>query len=552
MVGSSVTLLAIPMRKAAFFVVPALLVLSGLTLAQSAPRKTAEWTKGATCYEIFVRSFKDSNGDGIGDIPGLISKLDYINDGDPKTQNDLGARCVWLMPIAESPSYHGYDASDYYTVERDYGTNADFKQLMAEAHKRGIKVLVDMVLNHSSNEHPFFRAALMDTASPYRAMYRFSTTDSASKGPWGQLAWHKNPYGNEYYYGVFWAGMPDLNYENAITREEAKKVATFWLKEMNVDGFRLDAVPYLVEEGKVLAGSPGTHRVLAEYAAHVRSINPESYTVGEVWDSVGAMLPYYPDQLDSYFAFELSDAILNAVRTADAKKIYPGYQRLLRTVSGERFSPFLRNHDESRARTELGGSMAKQKVASFLLLTLPGLPFVYYGEEIGMIASKPDERLRTPMQWTSEPGAGFTTGKPWEQLQDDSATTTVAAQDRDPKSLLNLHRKLIHLRADNPAIGHGALIPLETSDSSVAAFLRQDGDRTVLVVANLSEHARHRVALATLDMVLPRGTYYPRNLLGREKGATLLVGSNGRIGSYRPLVSLEPLTGYVFELSTKR
>ena len=541
------------MRKPALFVALSVFsfALAAAPRAQSSPRQLPEWTKGATCYEIFVRSFKDSNGDGIGDIPGLISKLDYINDGNPKSRSDLGARCIWLMPIAESPSYHGYDATDYYTVERDYGTNADFKQLMTEAHKRGIKVLVDMVLNHSSNEHPFFRAALMDTTSPYRAMYRFSTTDSASKGPWGQLAWHRNPYRNEYYYGVFWSGMPDLNYENAITREEAKKIATYWLQEMNVDGFRLDAVPYLVEEGKVLAGSEATHAVLREFAAHVRSINPESYTVGEVWDSVGAMLPYYPDELDSYFAFELSDAILNAVRTADAKKIYPGYQRLLRVVSGERFSPFLRNHDESRARTELGGSMAKQKVASFLLLTLPGLPFVYYGEEIGMIANKPDERLRTPMQWTNEPGAGFTTGKPWQQLQEDSATTTVAAQDKDPGSLLNLHRKLIHLRAENSALGHGALIPLETSDSSVAAFLRQDGDRTVLVVANLSEKPRRRVALATLEMVLQKGTYYPRNLVGPDRGATLIVGSNGRIGSYRPLLKLEPLTGYIFELVKK-
>ena len=158
-------------RLPARFVVPALLsfALATPASAQATPLKTAEWTKGATCYEIFVRSFKDSNGDGIGDIPGLISKLDYINDGDPKTQGDLGARCLWLMPISESPSYHGYDASDYYTIERDYGTNADFKQLMTEAHKRGIRVLVDLVLNHSSNEHPYFKAALMDPASSYRA-----------------------------------------------------------------------------------------------------------------------------------------------------------------------------------------------------------------------------------------------------------------------------------------------------------------------------------------------------------------------------------------------
>src|SRR6185503_8138116 len=165
---------------------------------------------------------------------------DYINDGNPRSQRDLGARCIWLMPIAESPSYHGYDVADYYRVDREYGTNEDFKRLMTEAHKRGIRILVDLVLNHSSNEHPNFLAAISDTTSPYRSWYRFASPKPQTKGPWGQDPWNKSPARDEYYYGIFSPHMPDLNYDSPAVREEANKVARFWLQEMGVDGFRLD------------------------------------------------------------------------------------------------------------------------------------------------------------------------------------------------------------------------------------------------------------------------------------------------------------------------
>src|SRR6185503_8815200 len=230
----------------------------------------SSWKHGGVCYEIFVRSFYDSDGDGIGDLNGLIQKLDYINDGNPASQRDLGARCIWLMPVAESPSYHGYDVTNYYRVERDYGTNDDFKRLVAESHRRGIKVLVDMVLNHSSNEHPYFKEALVYPQSRYRDWYRWSPTRPTAKGPWGQEVWHRSPIRDEYYFGLFVESMPDLNYENPAVREEAKKIARFWIEEMGVDGFRLDAIRHLVEEGDVFTNSAGTHTVLREYAAYVR------------------------------------------------------------------------------------------------------------------------------------------------------------------------------------------------------------------------------------------------------------------------------------------
>jgi glycosidase len=530
------------------------LCLASIALASCAapptarpPDRPTDFTGGTVCYEVFVRSFSDSDGDGIGDLNGLTAKLDYINDGNPASQTDLGASCIWLMPVAESPSYHGYDVSDYHRVEPDYGTGEDFRRMVAEAHRRGIRVLVDMVLNHASSEHPSFKAAVADTASPYRAWYRFSPT-ALGKGPWGAEAWHKSPVRNEYYYGVFWSGMPDLNYATPAVREEAKKVATFWLRDMGVDGFRLDAIPYLVEEGSCLTGCAGTHAFLREYAAHIRSIAPEAYTVGEAWGNVATVLPYYPDQLTSSFAFELSDSLLSAVRNGSATGLLGGYLRLQDTLPAYRWSPFLSNHDGMRSMTAFGGDVAKAKLAATLLLTLPGLPFVYYGEEIGMTGDKPDPRLRTPMQWSPGRGTGFTSGTPWQAAQPDSQTTTVEAQDKDPGSLLNLYRRLIHLRGANQALATGMLVPLAANNASVTAYIRRTGDHAVLVVANLGASAV-AVSIGSADGVLPPGRYEPRNLLGGPNGAVLEVSREGRMQGYMPVSSvLGPRERLVLEL----
>ena len=524
------------MRRGASLGLCAALAAAPVAAAQTA---APAWTHGAVCYEVFVRSFYDSDGDGIGDLSGLIRKLDYING--------LGASCIWLMPVAQSPSYHGYDVSDYYRVEPAYGTNDDFKRLVAQAHRRGIKVLVDMVLNHSSSEHPYFQAALRDTTSPYRTWYRFSPTP-LGKGPWGGEAWHRSPVRDEYYYGVFWSGMPDLNYQTPAVRDEAKHIATFWLRDMDVDGFRLDAVPYVVEEGTCLAGCPGTHAFLREYAAHLRSVKPDAYTVGEVWANIAAMLPYYPDQLTSYFAFELSDSLLSAVRSGSATGLLTGFLRLQDTLPAYRWSPFLTNHDQTRTLTALGGDVGRAKLAATLLLTLPGLPFVYYGEEIGMTGDKPDERLRTPMQWSPRSGVGFTTGKPWEAPQADSLTTNVAVEDRDPNSLLHLYRQLIHLRKQNEALATGELVPLSTTSPQVAAYLRRTNRRAVLVVANLGGSAVSGVAIASAERALPPRAYTPRNLLGGPDGAKLHVGADGRLREYVPVAAIGPRESLVLEL----
>jgi alpha-amylase len=511
-----------------------------------------EWTRGATCYEIFVRSFYDGDGDGVGDIAGLIQKLDYINDGDPATQRDLGARCVWLMPVAASPSYHGYDVTNYYRVNPEYGSNDDFKRLVAEAHRRGIRVLVDMVLNHSSSEHPFFKHASLHPNSPYRGWYLWSPQHPGVRNPWGSDNWHKSPVRDEYYFGLFWSGMPDLNVENPAVVAEMKRIATFWLTEMGVDGFRLDAIKHLVEGGRgaQVENLPGTHVFLRDYAAHVRSVKPDAYTVGEVWDSIGAILPYYPDQLTSHFMFELSDAIFTAVNNGSAQNLFRGWLRLQDTLPPHRYSPFLRNHDQQRTMTGLGGNVEKAKLAATLLLTLPGLPFLYYGEEIGMAADKPDPRLRTPMHWSRGPAAGFTRGMPWEPLQPDSMTANVEAQEGDPNSLLSLHRRLVHLRAAHPALATGRLVPLITGSGAVAAYLRREGERAVLVVANLGAAPATGVALASDPGALPAGRRYATaDLLGAGPAAPITVGADGRVQGYVPVPTLGPLQVRVLDLS---
>jgi glycosidase len=520
--------------------------------AQAVPNRGADWRHNGVCYEVFVRSFFDSDGDGVGDLRGLTQKLDYINDGNADTQRDLGANCIWLMPVAQSPSYHGYDVTNYYAVNADYGTNEDFKQLVAEAHKRGIRILFDLVLNHSSSEHPYFKSAQLDAKSPYRDWYTWSPTVQPAPG-WQGTLWHKAQTRDEFYYGLFWSGMPDLNLSNPQVRAEAEKIARFWLEEMNVDGFRLDAVGHFFEgPGGQWKHAAGVFPWLRDYQNALRSIKPDVFTVGEVWDSMGAVLKYYPDQLDSYFAFEVADALFDAVRTGSGARLISAVQRAQRDIPDGRWSMFLRNHDQTRTLSEFAGDVARNKLAVSLLLTLPGQPFVYYGEEIGMTGFKRDgdPRLRTPMQWSRAPAAGFTRGTPWEPLPPDSFTANVEVLENDANSLLNLHRRLIHLRAANPAFGAAAeFIPLNASAPGALAYLRRANGRAAVVIANLTAQRLSRVSVSSVDSVLPSGRYTATTQLGARRDMALRIARNGRIESWRPLAVLGPFETQIIELS---
>ena len=457
---------------------------AGSPIATSLADTNGAWWRDGVCYEVFVRSFYDSDGDGIGDLRGLTARLDYINDGKPNSAASLGANCIWLMPIDKSMSYHGYDVVDYYHVDPRYGTDDDFRNLVAEAHKRGIHVIVDFVPNHSGSQNPWFQSALRDPNSPYRDWYRWSKTLPTQKGPWGQQAWHKSPVRDEYYYGVFWHEMPDLNYDNPAVRAEMEKVLTYWLEEMHADGFRFDAIPYLVEDGDQLQHSRATHDVLRQLGNAVRRRAPDSFTIGEESD-VDALPTYYPDQLDSYFDFALAFGIVDAARTGETPAFTNAITRPLAVKWRGRLSPFLTNHDQPRVMSVLE-DVAKARVAASAMLMLPGMPFIYYGEELGMLGAKPDETIRTPMQWSGAANGGFTAGIPWEALQPDWRIKNVAQQDGDVGSLLNHYRRLIHLRNAHVALRRGRLIMASTdvSQRATTAFMRIDPAETVFVALN--------------------------------------------------------------------
>src|SRR5438876_111505 len=268
-----------------------------------------EWARGAVFYEVFVRSFADSNGDGIGDFNGLISKLDYLNDGDPATTTDLGVDGIWLMPVFESPSYHGYDTTDYEKIEHDYGTNADFQRFLDEAHKRGIRVIVDFVMNHTSSEHPWFIDSAASPTSLRRDWYVWQLQDPGWKQPWGgDPSWHFR--NDAYYYGVFWSGMPDLNYRTPAVKAEMFRLGRYWLSQ-GVDGYRLDATRYLIEDGPGAgqADTPETHQLLKDFSADVRSVRPDAVLVAENTVDTQTLATYFADG-PMNFNFPLASAIV--------------------------------------------------------------------------------------------------------------------------------------------------------------------------------------------------------------------------------------------------
>ncbi len=277
------------------------------------------WWNDTVYYEIFVRSFADSNADGKGDFNGITAKLDYLNDGNPQTTTDLGVTGLWLMPIHPSPSYHGYDVTDYYAVNPDYGTLDDFKRLLNEAHKRGIRVSIDFVINHTSIEHPWFVAS-KDPTSNKRDWYVWADSPGDYLGPWGQKVWHP-ALGGGYYYGIFWDGMPDLNHNNPQVVEEVKKIAKFWL-ELGVDGFRVDGARHLIEDGEAQADTAQTHAWYKQFRPFYKAINPQAMVVAEVWTSSFSVVKYTKgDETDLAFNFDLASAWVSAVMNRDARKL---------------------------------------------------------------------------------------------------------------------------------------------------------------------------------------------------------------------------------------
>lgn len=496
------------------------------------------WWNDRVFYEVFIRSFQDSDGDGIGDIQGLIDRLDYLNDGDPGTSDDLGVTGIWLMPPAQAHSYHGYDVTNYYAVEPDYGALGDMRRLVAEARKRGIAVIVDMVLNHSSSRHPWFASSRMGE-QPYANWYIWRDEDPGYRGPWGAPAWHQA--GDRYYYGVFWDGMPDFNYDNPAVTREMRDIATFWLDEVGVDGFRLDAIKHIIEVGERQENTPESRAWLSAYEAHLEAVKPNSFTVGEIFNGPSFIVARYVQEraIDVGFDFKLADEMISAAQRGSNRDIQRAHRNALRDYPAGQFATFLTNHDQDRLANRLRFDVGANKVAASLLLTGPGVPFLYYGEEIGMVGAKPDERLRTPMHWDSSRLAGFTqAGEAWQPLQDadNIASANVAAQTGASDSLLSHYRRLIHLRNGNSALRRGALIAVDSSDRGIYAFLRHDQTQTLLVIINLADESIAGFSLALERSELDLSA--PALIFGDGEVAAPALNADGGFADYAPVPAL--------------
>ena len=509
------------------------LVASALLLAgcASAPSRTTTPAGHATAssprsgvyYEIFVRSWYDTDGDGIGDLNGVTAKLDYLKS--------LGVSGIWLMPINPSPSYHGYDVTDYEAINPQFGTMADFERLLAEAHKRGIKVIIDLVINHTSSEHPWFRAA-QDPHDPHHDWYRWATpdTDLAARSAAGDRAWQPLPDGR-HYLGIFSPGMPDLDYDDPAVRRAMVAVGQFWARK-GVDGFRLDAARHVYLDFQSQEGDPAVlQKNLAwwrQFMQGVRAVDPHSYVVGEVTEGSWPQLAPWYGALSAVFDFPLATRLIDAARTGRAgdlaERLQQRYAGFAASAGHEGANaPFLSNHDQNRVMSQLDGDAAHMRTAAAMLLTLPGHPFVYYGEELGMRGVKPDPDLREPMRWERSPRApGEATWKP--ATAGTGPDVSVQAELADPGSLLANYRMLIHWREQVGALRDGALTAFAGGNAHVVGWQLRDAGSRVLVLHNLSGQAQsvalgggspfHAVALSSRDGVrlhdgrvdLPPGT----------------------------------------------
>jgi glycosidase len=499
------------------------------------------WWNDAVFYEIFVRSFKDSSGDGIGDFNGITEKLDYLNDGNPNTTTDLGVTALWLMPIMASGSYHGYDVNNYYTVNPQYGSKLDFLRLVDEAHKRGIRIIIDLVLNHTGLDNSWFR--LSDRGDPkYRDWYIWSKTKPSYTGPWGEQVWYAGKDG--YYYAVFWSGMPDLNLANPVVTKEVDNFVSFWLNSMNVDGFRLDAIPYFLEDNGVLANSKGTHAWLQAFYQYNKSIDPSIYTVGEAWMRTDVASAYVSNhEVDNVFEFDLASAFLRSAAGPLATSASDQLKTVLANYPAGQYGVFLTNHDQPRTMTVLRGDVKKAKLAAVMMLTSPGVPYIYYGEEIGMTGAKPDENLRRPMQWTGNgPTAGFTSGTPWEPVANDYRTANVAVESADPNSLLSLYRRLIHLRNQYPALRTGQTIVLNSGSPLVYAILRYDEKDAFLILLNVDDSRKVKAdsyGIKTDSWPIP-ANFKISSVMGLQNPAKPQMNAAGGLEDYRPYPTLPP------------
>ncbi|PYV59646.1 MAG: maltose alpha-D-glucosyltransferase [Acidobacteria bacterium] len=541
------------------------------------PAQDGLWYKDAIIYQVHVRAFYDSTGDGNGDFRGLAQRLDYLQD--------LGINAIWLMPFFPSPLRDdGYDISDYRSVNPTYGTLDDFKVFLDAAHQHGIRVIIEMVLNHTSDQHPWFQESRSSRDNPRRDWYVWSDTDTKYKGTRiifldTELSnWAWDPVSKQYYWHRFFSHQPDLNYDNPQVREEMWDVMRFWLN-MGVDGFRLDAVPYLVErEGTNCENLAETHSMLKELRARLDKEFPGRMLLAEANQWPADLLPYFGngDEFHMAFHFPLMPRMFMGVKLEDRKPITEILKQTPQIPEPCQWCLFLRNHDEltlemvtdmerdymydeyareKAQRLNLGirrrlaplldNDRRKMELMNGMLMSLPGTPIVYYGDEIGMgdnVNLGDRNGVRTPMQWSGGWNGGFSAADP-ETLYAPLLLNpvygfqaiNVLSQKRFDHSLLSWMKLLIRVRKSSPVLSRGSIEFLYPANHRVLAYLRKLGNETVLVVNNLSSKAQ----ALELDLKGYRG-----NILIEMFGRNIFP----RIGELPYLLTLGPYQFYWFRL----
>jgi maltose alpha-D-glucosyltransferase/alpha-amylase len=527
------------------------------------------WYKDAVFYQLHVKSFADSNGDGIGDFPGLTTKLDHLAS--------LGVDCLWIQPMYPSPFRDdGYDISDYTSIHPSYGTLEDFQTFLDQAHARGLRVIIELVVNHTSDQHAWFAEARSSQDNPRRDWYVWSDTDERYRGvriifldtELSNWAW--DPVSKAYYWHRFFSHQPDLNYDNPAVREEIWQVMKFWL-DLGVDGFRVDAVPYLIErEGTSCENLPETHAVLKELRQRLDAHFTGKVLLAEANMWPEDVRPYFGagDEFHMSFHFPIMPRMFMALRLEDRKPLIDIIERTPTIPDSCQWGIFLRNHDEltlemvteversymwdeyaqdPRARINLGirrrlaplmeGDRRRIELMNGLLMSLPGSPIMYYGDEIGMgdnVYLGDRNGVRTPMQWNSGWNAGFSTADPerlWLPLISNAVygyqAVNVESQQRSGTSLLNWTRRLIEVRRSTHVFGRGSIEFLKPANHRVLAFTRSLGREKVLAVNNLASTAQAvELDLSALAGAIPiemfGGSIFPR--IGREP-YVMMMGS---------------------------
>jgi maltose alpha-D-glucosyltransferase / alpha-amylase len=535
------------------------------------------WYKDAVIYQLHVRAFNDSNSDGIGDFPGLTQRLGYLQE--------LGVSALWLMPFYSSPlKDDGYDIADYTSVHPSYGTIQDFKTFLNAAHDRNIRVIVEMVLNHTSDQHPWFQESRNSQDNPKRDWYVWSDTDAKYQGvpiifvDTEMSNWAWDPISKEYYWHRFFSHQPDLNYGNPAVREAMWQVMKFWL-DMGVDGFRLDAVPYLAEqEGTRCENLPETHAIIKDYRRRIDLAYPNKMLLAEANQGPTDVIPYFSlgDEFHMAFHFPLMPRMFMAVKLEDRKPIIDILEQTPPIPEICQWCIFLRNHDELTLemvtdierdymydtyandkamrinlgiRRRLGPMMENDRrrieLMNGLLFSMPGTPVIYYGDEIGMgdnIYLRDRNSVRTPMQWNGGWNGGFSAADP-ERLYSPVISNpvygyqavNVESQRRSEHSLLNWMKSLIQTRNLFQVFSRGSIEFLDPPNHRVLAYVRQLAGEKVLVVNNLSSSAQ----AVELNLQGYKG-HIPIEMFGRNLFP--------RIGELPYLLTLGPYQFYWFRL----